>query len=247
MHRSSNRRAIAASLVLLLAPVAACSDDDEPEASSAFCDDVADFADALASGGDPSGPLDDLVASSPDSLASAVETFAQSVTEIASEAAESGDDAAFLEPGFRTLAAETQGEIARACDYAAVSVDATEYAFEGLPSTIGAGRVAFELTGAGDELHELIVFRRADGTEGDLVDIVNDDPNVQDGRLEEVAVALPVAAGDESVLLADLDPGDYVVVCFFPQGVVTFDELLSGTESDADHRSLGMIQALSVE
>lgn len=245
MHRLSNGRALAAT-ALLLVPAAACGDDDEPAASGAFCDAVAAFADAVSTGGDPSGPIDDLVADAPDDLAEDVAGFVDAVTSAAASAASSGDDRAFLEDDFRSLAADVQRRIGGACDYQAVPIEVREYAFGDLPETIDSGLVAFELTNVGEELHELILLRRAEGTVGDLVDVVNDDPGGELGQLEEVGVALPVAAGDDSVLLADLDPGDYVVVCFFPVGVATFDELLAGAETVDDHRSLGMIQAVTV-
>lgn len=128
-----------------------------------------------------------------------------------------------------------------------IDVDAFDYGFDGMPATADAGPTMFKFTNAGSDLHEGILYRRKDGVVGDPVDLVNADPSGESGNLEEVGVAFIGSAGDQSYLTADLEPGSYALVCYFPRGVETFDELsAAGEDPETDHRSAGMIVGFEV-
>lgn len=260
MSTSLFRRALATVLGSGLLMLAACGEDeDEDEASpppttaavddepAAFCTAAGELVQTFSTGGDPSTALEAAIAAAPDSLGTQLRDLGEQFGAAAQTAAETGDDSAFLAADLRKAAAETFGAMASTCDYQTADLDATEHSFGDVPAELEPALTAFHLANEGEQVHELLLYRRADGATGDLADIVNEDPNVSDGRLDEAGVMLPAGPGEESVLLIDLAPGDYVMVCFIQDGTTSIDQLTS-TEGDetTDHRSLGMIDTFSV-
>jgi hypothetical protein len=209
-----------------------------------FCGAAGNLVNALSGGGDPSKALTAAIESAPKSVGEHLATLGEKM----GAAAASGDDAAFLADDVRAIARTALGEIASACHYQTADTNAVEYTFKGLPATFAAVPTAFRMTNAGSQVHEMLLYRRAKGTTGNLIAIVNDDPTVSDGRLEEVGVMIPAAPGENSVLLADLTPGDYVAVCFLPEGTNTMAQVgaANGKHAGRDHRSLGMIKPFTV-
>jgi hypothetical protein len=214
-------------------------------ASTRFCGAAGNLVKALSGGRDPSTALTAAIDSAPKSVGEHLATMGEKM----GAAAASGDDAAFLADDVRAIARTALGEIASTCHYQTADTTAVEYTFKGLPATLAAGPTAFRMTNAGSQVHEMLVYRRAKGTKGNLIEIVNDDPTVTDGRLKEVGVMIPAAPGENSVLLADLTPGDYVAVCFLPEGTTTIAQVGAGNgkHTGRDHRSLGMIKPFTVD
>lgn len=257
-------RALAALVLTLGLATTACSSDQEasptsdssttaPAADAAsvapFCD--AHLALARAVSGPPSDDLDvaalaaDLEAKAPTDLRATVATF----LEVGQRAASAGDDQLFVSDEYRDPATAVDAFVADSCDRTVVEVTAVDHAFQGVPRTLTAGPAMFHFVNEGAELHEGILFRRADGIDGDPVDLVNADPSGESGDLEEVGVAYIGPAGDEAYLTADLEPGAYVLVCFFPQGVTSMAELQEDDGSgspELDHRSAGMVVGFDV-
>ncbi len=256
MHRLFSRWALVAVLLALVAAAAACGDSSTAASrtsdadgtgtagAAGFCTAAGKLVTALGGDGDPSQALKTAIISRAGSLAGDLSTLGEKF----GAAASSGDETAFLADDLRAAASATFAGIASTCGYQTVDVSAADYEFGGLPATLVAGPTAFHMTNAGTEVHEMLFYRRAEGTEGDLVDIVNDDPTVSDGRLEDVGVMLPAAPGEDSVLLTDLTPGDYVTVCFLPKGTTSMAQVGAGDGGDpnGDHRSLGMIKPFTV-
>ena len=108
-----------------------------------------------------------------------------------------------------------------------------EYAF-GLPETEAAGPVvALEGRNAGAEDHELLVLR-LDGGAAPADLLREPGPGLPAGVAYVGQVTVPAGERAELVLV-DLDPGDYAVVCLFP------------TERGTPHLALGMEAAFTVE
>ena len=256
MYRPLSARALAAVLLALVTLATACGDSSTAKrgttdstatgaaGTTGFCAAAGRLVTALGSGGDPSKALKTAIDRAPGPLAKDLSTLGEKF----GTAASSGDDSAFLADDLRETASTTFAGIASNCDYQTANISATEYKFGGLPATLAAGPTAFHMTNRGSEVHEMLFYRRAKGTEGDIVSIVNDEPTVSDGRLEEIGVMLPAAPGEDSVLLVDLTPGDYVAVCFVAEGTTSMAQVAAhaGGDASGDHRSLGMIKAFTV-
>lgn len=122
--------------------------------------------------------------------------------------------------GTSTGTAATDGGTGPACepvgdpDSADVAVTATldEWSISTDPVSVTAGAVAFEVTNAGEEPHELVVMRT--GTP------VADLPTGPDGAVDEASVDGEVIgeveefpAGQDCAGVLDLGPGTYALVC----------------------------------
>jgi hypothetical protein len=230
------------------APTTSADDAATPTADEqAFCD--AHLALAKALSGPPSDEVDvgalaaALQEAAPDDLSDTVATF----LEVGQRAGEQGDDSLFLSDEFRDPGRAMDEAVAGSCGYPVYDIRAVDYGFEGVPDTMEPGPTMLHFTNDGADLHEGYLFRRADGVEGEPVDLLNADPSNGSGDLEEVAVTHIGPAGDESYLTADLEPGSYVLACFFPQGVASVDDLAgAGEDPSMDHRSGGMIVGFEV-
>lgn len=215
---------------------------DQASAPRAFCDAIIAFTNAANSGDDPSRPLQTFVTTSPADLRTEVDAFAAA----ARKAAAARSESAFLAGDFRVRANRIQGDVAKRCNFSVVDVRGGEYRFNGLADRLPAGRTAIHLTNAGHQVHELLLYRRAPGTHGDLVTVLAHNPHADDGRLIPLGATLPVTPGNDTYLTADLTPGDYIAVCFVRDGTHTIDDVLKGAGRDIDHRSLGMVHTFQV-
>lgn len=235
------RRLAAAGLALALALVAACGDGDDDDDAGAVSDDACDAFVALSG----------VLAADPAEAAVGVETFRATAPEgLDDEVAvmvatyegllEGGDPAALGEPGF----VEASGAVADAyfagCDTNdELDVEGVDYAFDGLPEEISAGRVAVAFSNAAEsgEAHEMVLFRRLAGTDESPDELFG----LSDEELfSKVAMAGAVFVdepGGEAFAMYDLDAGDYIVVCSLPIG---------GDEGGAPHFTEGMVAELTV-
>lgn len=133
----------------------------------------------------------------------------------------------------------------------AIEVTARDFTFEGLPGTVEAGPVTFELDNAGREVHELHLFRTESGAGSveELTTLTGDDLLSQ---LSSVGIA-SADPGDKDSFGADLEPGRYLAFCFVPVGTLPEDGH-GGHEMDGDehppvaesHYRLGMVREFSV-
>ena len=127
------------------------------------------------------------------------------------------------------------------CDYQQVPVTAKEYEFDGLPATLDAGATSFQLTNSGDEMHEIVIARKADGVTDSWDDIL---ALPEEEAMAKVAIAGAAFApiGATGYFATDLDAGDYVAVCFIPQGTKSFEDQLDAPP----HMVLGMKHEFTV-
>jgi hypothetical protein len=125
---------------------------------------------------------------------------------------EQGEDA-FEDPAFAAIIDN--------CGYEVFDVSMQDYAFDGMPSEIEKGTVAFNLTNDGAELHELALLRlKGDATLDDLLELPED---ASEEELGELAAEVPGGGfafpGDSDVALANFKKtGTYVAICFIPVG-----------------------------
>jgi hypothetical protein len=117
-----------------------------------------------------------------------------------------------------------------------VAFTAREFNFSG-PSTVPPGVVRFRLTNGGTRAHMLDIVKLSGGkTAEDLLQAVQSNP---DAPLPSYAVSIggpnAVDPGMDSVAYAQLQPGDYAVVCNMPDD-----------DTHRSHLSRGMIKAFKV-
>jgi hypothetical protein len=120
------------------------------------------------------------------------------------------------------------------CGYQQLDVTAVNYAFEGVPDSLDAGTTSLALTNDADEMHEMVLFRRADGetrSVDELLALPQGDPAL------EVVTAAFVQPGETGYTTADLEAGGYIGVCFLPVG---------GAEDGPPHFTEGMVTEFEV-
>lgn len=217
----------------------AASCGDEAEASDAWCEAVGELDAAIGQIGQPdpevvtatfgqlAAAADTIGSDAPDSVADE----AASVEAAIDEAAETGQPTLF-EPPTSTAMAVVHTMAAAECAYESISVTAVDFAFEGVPDRIPAGRVALAFENhSEDEPHELVLFRKADGVEAPMVDLLA--LPMEEAMTKASSIAFTMAEpGGENGLILDLEPGSYGIVCFIPVG---------GGEEGEPHFAHGMV------
>jgi plastocyanin len=104
-----------------------------------------------------------------------------------------------------------------------VEVTGVEYAFAGLPETLEVGS-EITFTNEGAELHEIVLVRKADGVTESIEELLAMEAEGRDpmaeGLVEMVGegplIAMPGMTAEDSLVLDQ--PGEYVALCFIPQG-----------------------------
>ena len=232
------RRQVVGALVAVAAITAACGDDADP-VSSAACDRYAELQAGFF--GDPAqlGPAAEAFAeAAPDALADDVDAL------VAGFSADGPD--AMSAPEFVEANERIGDAIFSDCDtVAAVDVDGIDYAFDGLPESVDAGRIAIRLHNESEteQPHEIVVVT---GTEGQSADELRELPMeelMQQAR--PVGLAFVDTPGTSATTLIDLAPGSYLLICSLP--VAEDGELPEGDGPPTDtHAAHGMVATLTV-
>lgn len=249
-------RAFALALTLSLLLGACGSDEDggtdqaaeqspNESGNEEFCDSFVDAQAAViaaSSGGDAgdvNGLLDDVEASAPEEVSDTVETFVPEVR----RAMEEEDQSVFESDEFQDADEELDRYIAENCGYKSAEVEAVDYEFEGIPSTIPVGNYTVDWTNAGKEVHELVLVRflEEDVSVDDLLEM--SDKEAQN-KLEFVAGFFG-EPGTEDVETLPLEAGRYAAVCFIPVGATDMEALEKA--KGAPHIMEGMSAEFTVE
>lgn len=133
---------------------------------------------------------------------------------------------AFEDEGFPAIALRANEAAAAACGAGETRVTGVDYAIQGMPASLQAGRRHFRFTNTGTELHEMVVLRKKPTTTESFDQILAlgaENQEAAEAKVDQVGAsfALPASAGgpgDASAFL-DLTPGQYVMVCFIPVGL----------------------------
>jgi hypothetical protein len=246
--------------------LAACGSDDDTSASgttstsagagalegetAAFCDGVVAFNDAVnaveldessteddvkATAETLAAPLADITDNAPDGLADTADELTAFVEPMAQ-----GDATAFnTDEAFAAYGAFLT-EAVGSCQFTEVPVTAVDYAFEGAPATVAAGTTALTLTNAseGGEDHEMIIMRKADGVDLSWDELLAMSEEESADKVEFKGAGFAAEGAPPGTVLADLDAGEYLMICFLPVG---------GGEDGAPHFTEGMKQEFTVE
>jgi hypothetical protein len=230
--------ALAGALVL-----AGCGDDaGASEEYADFCD--AELAMEQASSGEDEAAIgaaaDQLIEASPnddtrDKVQATLDAFA---------ALQGAPDADFN---------ETYGELMAVvednCGFQEMDVTAENYSFSGIDDEYEAGGTLVTFENEADEFHEMLLMRRVDGDDTPIMDLLMMDDDEVGAHVTEAGGAF-AGPGQTSYGAFDLEPGNYVVVCFVSKGTTqaVFDEMMAGgPEPDGEpHAMLGMTAEFEV-
>jgi hypothetical protein len=129
-------------------------------------------------------------------------------------------------------------------DDAAITIEAVDYGFNGVPSSVRAGTAVAIRNAAPAELHELVAFRLPDGDDIALDDLVQLPPDELGSRLGAPAMVLlqPPGSDEQIVAVGDgtlTEPGRYVLMCFIPTGADP-DEYLSAAAASEGEAPTGV-------
>jgi hypothetical protein len=223
---------------LTLTTLAACESDDD-SMSAAACDAYVAVQGAFF--GDPA----ELASTSQAFVEAAPESIADEASTLADAIQASAEDPAAMEAPEVTTALQVVGDrVLDDCDAdEQLEVIGVDYAFEGLPEEIEAGRVAirFDNQSESDEPHEMIIATGIDGQSASELAGLPMEELFQQAR--PLAVTFTDAPEQHATTLVDLEPGTYLVICTLPVG--GFVEGQDGPPADP-HSAHGMVGTLTV-
>jgi uncharacterized cupredoxin-like copper-binding protein len=132
---------------------------------------------------------------------------------------ETGDFGAFESPEISAAEQKVHAYDLENCGWQKVDVNATEYAFAGVPATVKSGSpVSFEFANKGKELHELVLIRKNDDTKETFAELL-EIPEEEARKKTTSPGGTFAAPGQPDYLLANLTPGEYMAICFIPVGL----------------------------
>jgi plastocyanin len=134
-----------------------------------------------------------------------------------------------------------------------VTVTGTDYAYAGVPPTTPAG-TTFGFVNEGGEVHEMTIVRKNDGvtrTFDELLALPEDEAMSQ---VTFVGAAIAGPAETAPTTLTVAEPGEYLMVCFIPQGTTSLPSLdpnasapPTGLGDGPPHFTLGMAAEFTVQ
>ena len=189
--------------------ITSCGGDDDTsggEDASAFCDGYLELNET-----EPTPErIREIAEDAPAEAAEAMKAIADGIEE-EGEAYFEGDIAG---DNFVTVSRVAVDE----CADTTIDVTASDYAFDGIPEETDAGIVGVNFENTGQELHELVVFAKGpdagDATFDELLELGEEEA---EGKLLEKGGSF-AEPGQTSPGLFELEAGDYVAVCFIPEG-----------------------------
>lgn len=191
---------------------------------------------------------EEIQANAPEKISADIDTLVAAVQELTT----SGDfEAVFEEP--EVVAAEDRVhtfDLAN-CGWGQADVVAVDYAFQGVDPSYEAGPVSFEFTNEGGEFHELVLLKKNEDVSESFEDIVAGDRAEAMEKVISIGGAFAEPAGN-GYAVADLEAGEYAVVCFVPVGstleaVAAAEESGEEPEGGPPHFTQGMLTEFTVE
>lgn len=218
---------------------------DTAAADQEFCDAYVEAQQAViaASAGGEAGDIESLLQAAeevaPDVVASDLTTVLTTVR----EASENEDDSAFESEEFTTADEAIDSFLAENCDYESHAISAVDYAFEGVPSSLEAGKVTFDWTNDGEEVHEMLILRfKSDETQ--LEDLLEMSDRQAQKKIDFIGASFG-PPGTQDIETLDLAAGRYAMVCFIPVGATDLDALEKA--QGPPHVTKGMSAEFTVE
>ena len=183
-------------------------------------------------------PLSEFTKSAPAEIAGEAKTLAAGFRHFGRTA----DDTVLGSESFTAAGDAVAAYLFDRCEQVKHTVTATDYRFSGLPPSVPAGGFRFRLENEGNENHEIAVLARAKGVDQSWDELLRLPFDELSGLTRIVAVD-DADPGRQAYASGVLEPGEYLVACFVPQGTP------SGAAErgrGAPHHQLGMRQLLTV-
>ena len=254
------KRFVGVGMMLLATSIAGCgSDDDDASSTDEYCnmsfeietvgepevdfetaseEEIVEASKAFAS--DKILPLaNKLQAAAPDEIADDVKVGVAAATELA----ETGDfETAFGKPEVDEALDRLHAFDLKECGWQTVNVSGVDYAFEGVPQEVNPGKTSFEFKNNGQELHEMIIFRRNDGVTEPILELLELPQEQVETKVTFVAAAFG-EPGSNEYGIADLQKGEYAMLCFIAVGTTSPETEGSGPP----HFVEGMVTEFTVK
>lgn len=214
-------------LVGLIAPItlAACGDDDGASAEyQAFCD--AELEVEKATSGEDGGAIESsfaaLVEASPDDVKPTVESVIAEAQKMMEAEGPPSDE-------FNAAYGEMMSVVKDECGYEDLEVAAKDYEFSGIDGDMAAGPTVVTFENQGTEYHEVLIMKRNEGDDTPVEELLMMDEEEANSMVSQVGAAF-AAPGAISYGVVDLEPGNYIAVCFLPTGSTqdAFDAMMTG-------------------
>jgi hypothetical protein len=235
-----------ASAVIGIAPAGA-----QTQGGQAFCDAALKVDKAFSVIGDK-GPtkkqaqaLDNALSGAESTAPPEIASDVQSIAGIIRSASTSGQDP-FGNPTFQQNLSAIDQYRYNSCGYQQVPVTGIEYEFQGLPTTLPAGKTAFQFTDNGAEIHELEVLRiKGKDSAKKLAGLSEKELSK---KAEEVGSTFAMQ-GQSGYAFADMSkPGRYAVLCHLPVGSTSEQAAEQAAKKHAKtHAQEGMFATITVE
>jgi hypothetical protein len=129
------------------------------------------------------------------------------------------------------------------CGWATVDVTTVDYEFEDLPASIGAGPTSFEISNEGTDVHEIVLMRKNDGVTLTAEELLALPEEEAMSKATFIGVGGPTVPGSTDYVVADLEAGNYVALCFLPVGMKAMD---GPPPEGPPHFMEGMVAELTV-
>jgi hypothetical protein len=169
----------------------------------------------------------------PEDLAGAVEVLEGATATVA----ETGDPSGFFGPEGQEALTGIGAAAFEGCEGTQVTVEGRDYAYEGIPEELPAGRVNLQFANVGEEEHELVILGQAEGSDASFEELLEGgDPEAlfTQTTFQGVTFGPPRST---TYLAVDLEPGTYLFLCNIPIG---------GGEDGLPHHTAGMQQIVEV-
>jgi hypothetical protein len=166
-------------------------------------------------------------------------SFASELTRIDPRTAELDFFRQILEPiqAIKRFAADN-------CGFKTVTVTARDHEFQGLPKTLKAGTVVFELNNQGAEVHEMAFGRIKGDASLEALLALPAEERLRLNRIEELGAGAIAGPGASDVALVSFtNPDRYSVACFVPVGTTTIEAPTEGPP----HTDEGMFTEFKVK
>lgn len=150
---------------------------------------------------------------------------------------QTGDFSAFETPEVEAASDRTHAYELANCGWERVDVTAVEYSFQGIPPTVPAGAVSFELANKGKEPHEIRIARIKDDVKMSAAELLKLPEDEGRSKVENIGGTFAEPGKSDSAV-TDLKPGRYLAACFVPVG---------GGEEGPPHASKGMFAEFEVK
>lgn len=136
-------------------------------------------------------------------------------------------------------------------DATRVDVVGTDYAFSDFGTEL-QGPVTFAFRNEGTDLHEMVIVRKNDGVTTSFEELLALPEDEAFAQVQFVGQTMAVAGETAPDMLTATDPGEYLMVCFIPQGLKTIPSLDPNASGPPDlgdgppHFTLGMLKEFTI-